>query len=85
MVINPKKYHFRVKYWKKMQHYHSISKTHSPSMSWYKFYFREYVQDPTIMKLTHEERCFLYEGVCAGRSYKAALSSPSRRASAYPL
>ena len=63
MVINPKKYHFRVKDWKKMQHYHSIHKTHSASMGWYKFYFREYVQDPTIMKLTHEERCFLYEGI----------------------
>ena len=63
MVINPKKYHFRVKDWKKMQHYHSIHKTHSASMGWYKFYFREFVQDPTIMKLTHEERCFLYEGI----------------------
>ena len=63
MVINPKKYHFRVKDWKKMQHYHSIHKTHSASMGWYKFYFREFVQDPTIMKLTYEERCFLYEGI----------------------
>lgn len=77
MVINPKKYHFKVKDWKKMQHYHSISKTHSPSMSWYKFYFREYVQDPTIMKLTHEERCFLYEGVWGIASQmKGRLPSP---------
>jgi hypothetical protein len=77
MVINPKKYHFRVKDWKKMQHYHSISKTHSPSMSWYKFYFREYVQDPTIMKLTSEERCFLYEGVWGIASQmKGRLPSP---------
>jgi hypothetical protein len=77
MVINPKKYHFRVKDWKKMQHYHSISKTHSPSMSWYKFYFREYIQDPHIMKLTHEERCFLYEGVWGIASQmKGRLPSP---------
>ena len=77
MVINPKKYHFRVKDWKKMQHYHSISKTHSPSMSWYKFYFREYVQDPTVMKLTHEERCFLYEGIWGIASQmKGRLPSP---------